>query len=284
MFMPKYTIKKGDSLSKIAKLFNTSVAELARINKIKNKNNIYAGSVLLVPTQKESKSSGLLEIAKKAAVEKTQPRKPVLESKNAPASMMSRKPVGRDPSTPSLLSRAKESIKESIKEPILPTNVRQLVYDIFGGDATLTEKDLKSAELSALKNAVISARSRGSGNVNYVDYGTEGGTYDDIGGSKVYGGKKEIPNATLLERINDPNYSMKTTIGQAKITQNDKGETVILDRYNFNNAVDGSFKSYIEEAKKTGTNLYGQARLLGKFFGSAPGEGSPVAINLGKIG
>ena len=280
MFMPKYTIKKGDSLSKIAKLFNTSVAELARINKIKNKNKIYAGSVLLVPTQKESESSGLLEIAKKAVVEKRQPRKPVLESKNSPASMMSRMTVGRVPATPSLLSRA----KESIKEPILPTNVRQLVYDIFGGDATLTEKDLKSAELSALKNAVISARGRGSGNVNYVDYGTEGGTYDDIGGSKVYGGKKEIPNATLLERINDPNYSMKTTIGQAKITQNDKGETVILDRYNFNNAVDGSFKSYIEEAKKTGTNLYGQARLLGKFFGSAPGEGSPVAINLGKIG
>ena len=65
MFMPKYTIKKGDSLSKIAKLFNTSVAELARINKIKNKNKIYAGAVLLVPTQKESESSGLLEIAKR---------------------------------------------------------------------------------------------------------------------------------------------------------------------------------------------------------------------------
>lgn len=43
-----YTIKKGDTLSKIAKKFDTTVSQLVRINNIKNKNLIYVGQVLKV--------------------------------------------------------------------------------------------------------------------------------------------------------------------------------------------------------------------------------------------
>jgi len=76
---------------------------------------------------------------------------------------------------------------------------------------------------------------------------------------------------------------MKTLIGQGGITKNEKGETIILDRYNFNNAVDGSFWDYLKDARGAGTSLYAQARTIGKHFGSGEGEGSPVAINLGII-
>ena len=44
----RYVIKKGDTLSGIAKKFNTTVKELARKNNIKDVNKIYAGDVLII--------------------------------------------------------------------------------------------------------------------------------------------------------------------------------------------------------------------------------------------
>ena len=46
MFM--YTVKKGDSLYAIAKVYNTSVTEIKRINNLTN-NNLYIGQVLRIP-------------------------------------------------------------------------------------------------------------------------------------------------------------------------------------------------------------------------------------------
>jgi hypothetical protein len=46
-----YTIRWGDNLTKIAKKFGTSVDELVKLNKIKNKNLIYAGDTLKIPTK-----------------------------------------------------------------------------------------------------------------------------------------------------------------------------------------------------------------------------------------
>ena len=45
-----YTIKRGDTLSKIAKEYNTTVSELVRLNRneIKNKNLIYAGETIRI--------------------------------------------------------------------------------------------------------------------------------------------------------------------------------------------------------------------------------------------
>lgn len=44
--MNDYTIKPGDTLSKIARQYGTTVAELAKINNIKNVNTIFAGKTL----------------------------------------------------------------------------------------------------------------------------------------------------------------------------------------------------------------------------------------------
>lgn len=54
----RYKIKKGDTLSEIAIKYNTTVAELVRINNIKNPNIIYANEILLIPTKNNSISSG----------------------------------------------------------------------------------------------------------------------------------------------------------------------------------------------------------------------------------
>ena len=47
--MSDYLIKKGDTLSAIAKKFNTTVSALAKANNIKNVNKIYAGKTLVIP-------------------------------------------------------------------------------------------------------------------------------------------------------------------------------------------------------------------------------------------
>lgn len=45
-----YTVKKGDNLTNIAKTYNTTVTELVRLNNIQNKNLIYVGQILKIPT------------------------------------------------------------------------------------------------------------------------------------------------------------------------------------------------------------------------------------------
>ena len=44
-----YTIKYGDTLSALAKKYNTTVDALARTNNIKDPDKIYAGKTLIVP-------------------------------------------------------------------------------------------------------------------------------------------------------------------------------------------------------------------------------------------
>jgi len=51
--MATYTVKKGDTLSKIAKQYGTTVAELARLNNIANPNFIRVGQTLNLPGAQE---------------------------------------------------------------------------------------------------------------------------------------------------------------------------------------------------------------------------------------
>lgn len=47
--MVKYTVKKGDTLSRIAREHGTTVSELAALNNIKNVDIIRVGQVLTLP-------------------------------------------------------------------------------------------------------------------------------------------------------------------------------------------------------------------------------------------
>lgn len=50
-----YTVKKGDTLSGIALLHNTTVEALASTNGIQNVNLIHMGQVLQIPTKESTK-------------------------------------------------------------------------------------------------------------------------------------------------------------------------------------------------------------------------------------
>jgi hypothetical protein len=165
------------------------------------------------------------------------------------------------------------------RDPIIPTNVRQFVYDLFGGTETLTEKDLKKSEREALKEAALRAQRQGKKAIEYADYGTQQkgeSQYADVGG----GGDA----LDFVSRVFDPSYSMKTTIGQARIEKDKEGNTIIVDRYNFNDADDKfSFTGLMAGVKRAGFSPYAQIRNIARELGSGQGEGSEVRINLGQL-
>lgn len=51
------TIKKGDTLSSLARKYNTTVSKLVELNHIANPNLIYAGNTLIVPTTENTSSN-----------------------------------------------------------------------------------------------------------------------------------------------------------------------------------------------------------------------------------
>jgi hypothetical protein len=172
--------------------------------------------------------------------------------------------------------------------------MRQLAYDVFGGDDDLTETDLSPEEYAAAREIAINARKRQSDTISYKDYQTvpEGmkSVYDDPAYADV-GGSIKGSQGVIKKSFNDPKYALKTTIGQARLTTNDKGETILEDQYNFN---EKSWKdrSFSIEGVKTFlgdmSNVLKQPeyfgpRMLGSYLGSGPGEGSMVRINLGKL-
>lgn len=63
-----YTIKKGDTLTSIAKKHNTTVDALASANNIKNKNLIYTGNTLQIPDSGSGSAGGNEEVSGTADV------------------------------------------------------------------------------------------------------------------------------------------------------------------------------------------------------------------------
>ena len=66
-----YIVKKGDTLTKLAKMYDTTVSSLVKLNSIKNANLIYVGQIIKLPTDKfevsytVQKGDSLTKIAKK---------------------------------------------------------------------------------------------------------------------------------------------------------------------------------------------------------------------------
>jgi len=169
------------------------------------------------------------------------------------------------------------------KEPRIPTNIRQFLYDLAGGKGTLTEKHLQKDELTALENIVRENINKGRYNLVEPDYKTIApeSEYSDIG----LIGKKSISNKEFIKKLRDPYFSLKTTLGKASIGIDNKGNVLVTDQYNFSEVGDASDadRRFIPDIRKAGSSLYLQARNIGRHFGSDVGEGSPVVINLGPL-
>lgn len=162
---------------------------------------------------------------------------------------------------------------------LIPANIKALVSDLLGLDSPITEEFLSEDEFQSLVEIARRAKEAGKDVIEYADYKTEStgqSQYADIGG----GGD----NLDFLKKVFNPSYSMKTTLGQARIEEDEDGNTIIRDRYNFNDAgQDTNIIDFAKGVKNAGAEFYPQVRNLGRHFGSGPGEGSEVVINLGRL-
>ena len=159
---------------------------------------------------------------------------------------------------------------------IIPPNVRQFAYDLFGGDKEFNEKDLTGKYKKELKGIAQNALSKGKDTISYEDYdqGTAG--------------------KSIFKNIFSKNYNLKTLIGSGKVSINEAGEIIVTDKFDYNDAKDinslsdvkeminGVISAYKGSNKNRPDGIYGALREGIRYFGSAPGEGSDVKINLGK--
>jgi nucleoid-associated protein YgaU len=261
-----YVIESGDTLSEIAQREGMTISEIAKLNNIKDINKIYVGQSLRLDAGTDS------DISKKAEmVEKAEPIEAVEQIKNPETEAET---TGKNKTVAAL---KKNKRKQS--SPIIPLNMRAFLGDIFGVGSDINENSLTKAEREELRKVVQRAQSGGKDIIEYIDYGTQGekgSQYADVGG----GGSA----VDFFGKVADPSYSLKTTLGQAKISQDEKGNTIVTDKYNFNDS-DGEFSvlGLIKGIKNAGLSPYAQIRNIAREFGSGQGEGAEVRINLGKI-
>lgn len=113
---------------------------------------------------------------------------------------------------------------------------RFLLSNFFQAGTTLTEKDFNSTDIETLKAVVKRAKAEGRSAVDYKDFGSAEG---------------EVLKGSPLAGLFDPDLRMARTIGGFQFSENEKGETIITNTYNFNA---GPKRKAFWSAKKEGNS------------------------------
>lgn len=178
-----------------------------------------------------------------------------------------------------------DKARQQVGVALIPAHFRMFAQDITGvrADQIRTEDFFQEDELEAMRGLVLSQITGGakSGAVEYKNY--------DKGVADV-SWKGNVDPLSL----GDAQGAVKKTLGQFTWKLNDKGEIIITDQYNFNDAKKYR-KMYPSQAERlahltalaglvtTGEmSGYGWLRRVGALYGSAEGEGAKFEINLGK--
>ena len=178
-----------------------------------------------------------------------------------------------------------DEARQEVGVALIPAHFRMFAQDITGvrADQIRTEDFFQDDELEAMRYLVIGQMAGGakSGAIEYKNY--------DKGVADVTW-KGNVDPLSLT----DAQGAVKKTLGQFNWRLNDKGEIIITDQYNFNDA-----KKYREMYPSQAERLahltalaglvatdemsaYGWLRRVGALYGSAEGEGAKFEINLGK--
>jgi len=152
----------------------------------------------------------------------------------------------------------------------IPANMRFFASDLLGGDSPATNENFTEEQLGIMKTTAANAIKEGKDSLTYEDYPNF----------------KKRNEKGFLEKMTDPDYQMRTTIGSANIKINDDGEVILTDQFNFNDAKDVNSlndlrKAMIDILGEKGA--YNKLRKVGTYFGSPEGEGSPIKLNLGQL-
>ena len=275
-----YTIQKGDTLSELAVRFDTSVKELLRANrKIKDPDLIFAGAKLNIPEKIVKSTVKAGEIPEEDLKKLNEVKINYRRRGQEPADMTDNDEI-KSTVINKKLKLVNRNNKEKVrKDKLIPLNMRQFVYDLFGGSDDLTEKDLDTEELETLKS-LITPEVLQKGGLEYKDYKTTDKpelVYSDVGGGGL--------TNPIIKSFRNPAYSLKTTLGQTSVYKDADNNIIVEDAYDFNDAEGRfTFDSFINDLKAIKSDpLYFLPRKAAKYFGSKPGEGSKIKINLGKI-
>jgi len=111
---------------------------------------------------------------------------------------------------------------------------RFFLSNLFQTGSKLTEKDFNETDIITLTEVVKRAKSEGLDSVDYNYFGTSEG---------------EVLKGGIFAGLFDPKLRMARTTGGFKFYENEKGETVISNTYNFNA---GTKRKAFYEAKKEG--------------------------------
>ncbi|MEL0013951.1 MAG: hypothetical protein VW715_02000, partial [Rhodospirillales bacterium] len=179
-----------------------------------------------------------------------------------------------------------DKARQQVGVALIPAHFRMFAQDITGVriDQIRTEDFFQDDELEAMRGLVFAQMQQGktSGAVEYKNY--------DKGVADV-SWKGNVDPLSL----SDAQGAVKKTLGQFTWKLNDKGEVIITDQYNFNDA-----KKYREMYPTQAERLahltalaglvatdemsaYGWLRRVGALYGSAEGEGAEFEVNLGKL-
>ena len=106
--------------------------------------------------------------------------------------------------------------------------------NLFQTGSKLTEKDFNETDIKTLTDVVKRAKSEGLTSVDYDYFGTSEG---------------EVLKGGVFAGLFDPELRMARTTGGFNFYENEKGETIISNTYNFNS---GPKRDAFYEAKKKG--------------------------------
>ena len=173
------------------------------------------------------------------------------------------------------------STMQSIKNAVIPVNVRQFASHLFGDRSPITESQFTPEDLAAIRFAIEKRGGGASGSIGYGDYSPQGfSSFSDPGEGLV---------GMLHKSYTDPAYRMETTLGQASYRQLPDGSYVVEDKYNFN----APSRKYVNEKLKEKNivslaadaykdrGLSGVLNVLGNVYGATEDEaGAPVSIRV----
>ena len=155
----------------------------------------------------------------------------------------------------------------------LPLNIKAFANDLFGNrKITIDNAWLREGEEDALRDVIERALARGSSNIEYKDYATSENANDDVGAKG--GGMLDF-----LKRMAAPSYSLKTTIGQGRISQDDD-YYYVDDTFDYNDA--GKSFGLLHDMNVRGWSPYNFLRSIGRNYGSPDGVGAKVHFRIKK--
>ena len=166
--MDKYTVKQGDTLSKLAKQFGKTVEEFASANSIQNPNLIKVGQELFIPGQTFISTQGQANTTTQstnidmASVPENVPTVPNTREETTPKPIETTTPVITQEQTTTedpLVSRQtqlQEEIKSMEEEMARRTSVRNEELDVAGVFADMRLLNEKKAQLNKAKSMQIS--------------------------------------------------------------------------------------------------------------------------------